>query len=516
METFASAAWQIFWRDELPYLLAAAALTALLLARTMRTERASLRNTLIFLAVSVAAEFGGALLESGGTARAGTIVRDTAIAATGLAIIRLAGLALFRGVLPAVGMSKPRIAEDVVLVLAYLAWGMLRLRLAGLDLASLVTTSAVITAVVAFAMQDTLGNVLGGLFLELDRSISIGDWVKLDDFSGRVIEIRWRHTAIRTRNGELVIVPNSSLMKSRFVVIGNPDAEEVHWRRWIWFDVEFNVPAARVLAAANQALAGAEISNVAREPKPSCVLMEFGPGHCRYALRYWLTDPLPDDPTDTAVRTHLLASLQRAGIALAIPQYVVHRIKEGEAREAALHAREIDARMAALHGVELFAFLAEHELRSLAERLVAAPFAAGDVITRQGAVAHWLYLLVGGEVEIWLETADAPRRQVATLGPGTVFGEMGMMTGEPRRATVTARTDVECYRLDKAGFEDIIRSRPAIAEEMSRVLAARASGLRHTLEEVQAEAAAAQMRSESLLVRIRAFFGLERPAAGGD
>jgi CRP-like cAMP-binding protein len=92
---------------------------------------------------------------------------------------------------------------------------------------------------------------------------------------------------------------------------------------------------------------------------------------------------------------------------------------------------------------------------------------------------------------------------------------MGMMTGEPRRATVTAKTDVECYRLDKTGFEDIIRSRPAIAEEMSHVLASRASGLRHTLEAAQAEAAAAQLQSESLLVRIRAFFGLERPAAGG-
>src|SRR6185295_14224148 len=167
------------------------------------------------------------------------------------------------------------------------------------------------------------------LFLELDKSIAIGDWIKLDDLSGRVAQIRWRHTAIRTHNGELVIVPNSTLMKSRFVVIGNPDAEAVRWRRWIWFDAGNHVPPGRVLAAADQALAGAEIPNVAREPRPSCVLMEFGAGHCRYALRYWLTDPQVDDPTDTAVRTHLLASLARAGIQLAMPESIVHRIKEG-------------------------------------------------------------------------------------------------------------------------------------------------------------------------------------------
>jgi len=310
-------------------------------------------------------------------------------------------------------------------------------------------------------------------------------------------------------------VPNSALMKSRFIVIGNPDAEEVRWRRWIWFAVDYDVPPARVVATAEAVLAAADVPRVAREPRPTCVLMEIGPSWFRYALRYWLTDPLPDDSTDTAVRLHLFAGLQRAGIGLAVPEYVIHQVKETEARQAALRAREIGTRIAALRALELFSHLAPHELEALAGRLVPAPFAAGDVITRQGAVAHWLYLLVGGEAEVWLETAGAPRRRVATLGPGTVFGEMGMMTGEPRRATVAAKTDVECYRLDKTGFEDIIRSRPAIAEQISRVLAARARDLRHTLEEAQAEAVNAQLQPESVLARIRAFFGLERPAAGG-
>src|SRR5439155_1439359 len=85
--------------------------------------------------------------------------------------------------------NEGRNAEDIVLVAAYVAWGAVRLRVAGMDLGSLVTTSAVITAVIAFAMQDTLGNVLGGLFLELDDSIAVGDWVRLDDLSGRVEDI---------------------------------------------------------------------------------------------------------------------------------------------------------------------------------------------------------------------------------------------------------------------------------------------------------------------------------------
>jgi hypothetical protein len=105
---------------------------------------------------------------------------------------------------------------------------------------------------------------------------------------------------------------------------------------------------------------------------------------------------------------------------------------------------------------------------SIAERLVPAPFARGDVMTRQGAVAHWLYLIVAGEAEVYWEAPEGERRLLTRLPPGQVFGEMGLMTGAPRSATVVAATDVECYRLDKASFEDIIRERPALAEGMSR------------------------------------------------
>ncbi len=476
-----------------------------MLAEEKVGNRKALRNTLLVLALCVAVWLASAAFQ----ARAAEIVKGIAALLAGLALIRLLGLALFRFALPAAGARTPRIAEDVVLVLGYVGWGALQLRLAGMDLASLVTTSAVITAVVAFAMQDTLGNTLGGLFLEIDQSIAIGDWIKLDDLSGRVAEIRWRHTAVRTRNGDLVIIPNSALMKSRFSVIGNPDEEEVRWRRWIWFDVDFDVAAPKVIAAAEQALSGAEIENVAREPRPDCALMEIALGQGRYALRYWLTDPRRDDGTDSAVRVHLLAALERSGISPSLPKQVTHEVKETEERQLARRARDIEARMAALRGVDLFAALSPEELRALAMHLVHAPFADGDVITRQGAVAHWLYILLEGEAEVWVDAAGAPRRRVAALGPGSVFGEMGMMTGEPRRATVIAKSGAECYRLDKPGFEEILRARPQIAESMSRVLAARAIGLRHVVEESEAAAAAAGLQPESLLARIRAFFGID-------
>lgn len=512
MADFAGATWRLFWRDELPPLLALAAVLALVLTRRLSAGRRALPNTLAFLAFAIFAELAGAAMQVAGAERAGELVRSGAVVATGLAVIRLAGLTVFRVLAPLAGISLPRIAEELMVLVAYVGWGMVHLRLWGMDLGSLVTTSAVITAVVAFAMQDTLGNVLGGLFLELDHSIAKGDWIRLDDLSGRVKEITWRHTAIRTRNGETVVVPNSVLMKSRFTVIGNPDSARVRWRRWIWFEVDLDVPAGRVVAAAAQALAGAEIANVAREPEPECVLMDLVQGRGRYALRYWLADPQRDDGTDSAVRVHLLAALDRAGIRTSLPKEVRYQVADSPERREALRERDLERRIAAMRRVDLFALLSEGELRSLAAHLVHAPFAAGDIVTRQGAVAHWLYLLVEGEAEVLVETANAAPRLVATLAAGSVFGEMGLMTGEPRRATVRAKTDLECYRLDKSGFEEILRARPALAEAIAHVLAARASDLSHAAAQAQADAALAAAQ-QTLLGRMRAFFAL---GAGAD
>ena len=161
-----------------------------------------------------------------------------------------------------------------------------------------------------------------------------------------------------------------------------------------------------------------------------------------------------------------------------------------------------------LEKVDIFRVLSEPELTALAQRLVYAPFVRGDTITRQGAVAHWLYIIVSGEADVWLESPDHERVHLNTLVSGNVFGEMGMMTGAPRRATVTACTDVECYRLDKAGFEDILSERPDIAMEISMILAQRTAELEKLRETIRSENPAPVQHSE-ILQRIRRFFGID-------
>ncbi len=495
-----------FLRTESAYAIGVALLLGLLLLWLRPADRASTRNALVLLGAAVIAQIAAIVAESQGATHPAGILGDVAVIAVGVVLVRLAGLFVFRVALPAMRVRVAQIAQDLVTIGLLIGWGFAWLRMTGVDPTSLFTTSAVITAVVAFSMQDTLGNLLGGVVLQLDDSLTVGDWVKVDDVSGRVTDIRWRHTAIETRNRETIIVPNSWLMKNRFTVLGAREDEAVRWRRWVWFQLDLDTTPTEVCRVLAKAATEAEIAHVLRDPPPSAVLMDMSDGVARYALRYWLDDPREDDPTDSAVRTHALAALARNGIRLAVRREEHLVTKENDARRSAQQAAESARRRAALDGVDLFAALSPEEKNRLVDHLVYAPFAKGDIVTRQGAVAHWLYLIVAGEADIWLEST-AGRQHITVLEAGTIFGEMGMLTGEARRATVTARTDLVCYRLDKAGFETILHGRPDIAEGVSRVLATRASEL-DALQASAAGGADGAPEHADILARIRSFFGL--------
>jgi CRP-like cAMP-binding protein len=345
----------------------------------------------------------------------------------------------------------------------------------------------------------------------MDNSIQVGDWIKVDDLVGRVVDIRWRSTLVETRNWETVVFPNSQLMKNKFLVLGRRTDQPVQLRRWIWFGVSLGVTPTKVVRAVEDAIRQAEISNVAKTPAPSCVLMEIDKGYARYALRYWLADLATDDPTDGAVRWHVYTALERAGIKLAIEEQSVHYIRENEKYAEATQKRDLLRRVKTLKRVELFKQMTDEELHKLASRLKYAPFAKGNVITRQGAPAqHWLYIIINGETEVYLEATNGEKRRLNVLTKGDFFGEMSLMTGTPRVASVIARTDVECYRLDKEAFEEIMLARPSIAEEISQILVQRRAQLDNAMQNLDEGSLNNQIHHQQneVLVTIKRFFGL--------
>ena len=165
-------------------------------------------------------------------------------------------------------------------------------------------------------------------------------------------------------------------------------------------------------------------------------------------------------------------------------------------------------RSAALRGVEVLQCLTEEETRQLATRMTKTSFAPGEVILRQGDAGDSLYILKRGRVRILLTHESGLSEQVACLAPGDFFGEMSLLTGEKRTATVVAMEEADCYRLAKADMQALLAQRPALADEISAVLSQREAGLaavRDRLDE-ESERTKALQNHGDLLSRIRRYF----------
>jgi len=421
-----------------------------------------------------------------------------------------AGTLLFEVVLPRLGVKLSRIIEDLAVFLLLALASVFILRRHGVDVTGIVATSAVITAVIGLSLQDTLGNTIGGLTLQLDDSIHPGDWIKVGDVVGRVKDVRWRFTSVETRNWETVYIPNSKLVKGDVIVLGKRSGQPHQWRRWVWFNVDFRHHPTTVIETVLKALhEGAPVPNVALEPKPTCVLMDFGESTARYAVRYWLTDLAVDDPTDSAVRVRVFFALKRAGIPLALPAHALFMTEDSQKRGDRKVKEAQQVRLQSLATIDVFAPLDEAERTRLADMLVFAPYARGERITRQGAEAHWLYLVGKGTVSVRVEV-DGIEREVVKMGEGEVFGEMSLLTGEPRSASVYAETDVECWRLDRDAFQEVLAERPEVAAPIAALLAERQVRLMAVKEGLDAEARDRRKTEveERLLTKMRAFFGL--------
>jgi CRP-like cAMP-binding protein len=386
----------------------------------------------------------------------------------------------------------------------------------GVNLSGLIATSAVVTVVLGLGLQATLGNVIGGIALQIDDSIHAGDWIRLPQgIEGLVKEVRWRHTVVETRNWDTLILPNSQLLAEHIVILGKRHDQPVQHRMWVYFNVDFRYSPVEVIRVINDALLAAPIPNVAAEPRPHCICFDFakegGESVAYYAVRYWLTDLAKDDPTSSDVRVRIYAALKRADIPLALPAHALFVSYDDPQHDERKHLKELHQRREALERVEVFGPLSDQEKNVLCASMKRAPFATHEIITAQGASAHWLYLLVKGEVEVRVRGESGEERAVNRIKAPNVFGEMGVMTGEPRTASVVALTEVECFRIDKEAFRQVVQGRPDIAETVAGVIAKRRVELQAVREGLDNESRKKRVVDErnKIFASLQSFFGLD-------
>lgn len=262
-----------------------------------------------------------------------------------------------------------------------------------------------------------------------------------------------------------------------------------------------------------EALRGAArgVTGVRAEPAPFVLTRDFADRGITYLLHFYIDDFSRRDRVDSEVRQRVWHALHRAGISIPVPIRTVRLHQAGAEAEQ----RERDARarrLRALQGVDFLAALPADALERLSALCRTCHYMAGEEIIRQGETGHELYILQSGEVAVLLGRGpDRSIAEVARLGPGKFFGEMSLMTGEPRSATIQAIQDCELAVVDKASFQQILAEAPHLAERITEVLIERQAALEESISVRMArnpdERAA---KSNALLTTIRQFFSLRQ------
>ncbi len=413
-----------------------------------------------------------------------------------LAILNVGTILIFDYALEV--LKLPRLVTEVALVAGFLSVIFRMMTRLGSDLTSLVATSAVATAVVGFALQDMLGNVVGGAVLELEGGVKLGDWIRVADVYGCVQRVRLRHTEVLTGDGDTVYIPNSVLTRNAVTKIKRLR------RNFITFLAPYSHSSHDVQRAIEMALTDSPLFGVAMDPRPKCIVQDFAQTHVKYSAVVWLTEPGQESSAISGVLVRIYYALSRTGIPVSeIPQIVEisRRHKVDEQGEA----------MGVLKNTPIFRLLEEGDIEELAGRMKRLQYAPGEYLIRQGEVGNSMFFLTAGQTSIVLQSDGKIAEQVATLGPGEFLGEACLLTGEPRSASAIALSAVECYMLDKMGLQDLMKRRPEIAEDMAVIITHRSMELTAIRERLDQETAR-RRRDENqvqLLSRIRRFFGID-------
>jgi small-conductance mechanosensitive channel len=400
----------------------------------------------------------------------------------------------------------PRLLVDLFNFVALTVVALIVLnRVFAVNLNSLLVTSTVLSAVIGLSLQDILGNVVAGVALQLERPFAVGDWVLVNNQLGQVIQMSWRSLTLHTLDDNNIFLPNATAAKNDIVNYTRPTAlTRLH--------AEIGVATRHPPGQVSQTLvrAAASVAGVAAEPAPEALIKEYGESAIVYDVRFWITDYAGVEVVRGAVLARIWYELRRAGMTIPSPQrdVTLRTLPEDyEARALDQLRREV---VTILRPLAVFAPLSDAQVEQLARNAALQRYTGNEVLVQQGDAGDSLFLLRSGRVRVEQQTETGEVVPLVTMGPEEFFGEMSLLTGEPRSASVIAEGETEVVVVDKAAFGDVLAADASIVEALSEALAVR---LRRSAERALSSSEAGDKQGApqqaQLLGRIRRFFGLK-------
>jgi small-conductance mechanosensitive channel/CRP-like cAMP-binding protein len=420
-------------------------------------------------------------------------------------------------------MAPPKLLIDLVRALVFVVatFGALS-AVFDQTLTGLLATSGVVAIVLGFALQSTLADLFSGIALNLERPFRVGDWLSLDTgIIGQVVQTNWRATHLRTLDGNDVVVPNSKMAAAQLT---NFDQPARALRQTITIPLPADIAPARVQSVLIASALRCE--RVLNEPPPRVLVAEFQDGKVGYQLDYWIGSYHGEPEIRSEIAAEMWRALDIAGISLiwlgdqaktAPSPGHEERIREKRKLQV-LESRFVPLTRTTradldrlLTRVDLFRHLDDEHRGAIADVMSRGEIEKGDVIVEQGERSDSLFLVGEGLLEVCVTPPGGERRIINRLCAAQVFGEMALLTGEARSATVRALLPSVIYSIAKEDFTAILRDTPELATTLGTILTQRRKATADLLQSIAAQNGAAPLAPQEadLFERVKVFFGLQ-------
>lgn len=416
-----------------------------------------------------------------------------------ISVVRFVGYAILstlRGSQPEVSSLIKTVLSIVIYIVSFFI--VFQTQYPDVPLAPLFTGSTILGIVVGLALQDTLGNLFAGIALQADQPFQVGDVVTLEgQHGGGVVEtVSWRGVKIRTFQNKLLVISNSVMGKEIIEVApkGNLNA------RLVFFNTEYVVSPSRTIQIVRDAVR--QVENVSTKIRPIVRIKNLGESGVDWEIKYWAEDYSKFNDTDALVRQRIWYVFNREGIEFAYPTrtiYMEQRVEEPSLVEYENTVAEH------LQQVPVFVPLAEEELEKLAKGSATRVYAPGEAIVRQGQEGNSMFVITRGSVTVRIKEGDV-RKEINKLTANDFFGEMSLLTGQPRTATVVADEETEVIQIKKSSLRPLFEANPDLMTSICQIIEER----RVVLVEREITEDSEEVSASGVLTSLKKFFGFSR------
>jgi len=372
------------------------------------------------------------------------------------------------------------------------------------ELTGLLVTSTVATAIVGLSLQEILGNLFAGVILQIESPFAVDDWIKVAGQEGKVVHQNWRTLSMLTRMNHHVVFPNNRIAKEQIVNYSRPTAVQ---RQEVYIGIAYQYAPGEVKEVLLKALES--VKGILLNPPPRAYLVEYGDLVMRYRVTYWIGDYAARANIEDAVMSRLWYTLKRAGMGIPQPirQISLQMIPDNQGQQETAQTLQIITRY--LRSLPLLEELNQSQIERLAAGAALQQYMSNEVLVGQGEEGDSLFIIKSGQTGIYIKDKDGDQLRVDTRTAGEFFGEMSLLTGEPRSASVLAESETKVLTIGKKDFVEILTADPMILELLLNALEKR----RHNMQSKQAAANARSDEETSkersvLLQKIVKFLGI--------